>query len=94
MRYLFKKVVVKRVVTHFTPHCRGLAGCCKVQRGKNLSKAPPVGLEQAVELLEKTLSDAVGGNAGGNISVEQRDQIRGWADLYRRAGRICEELAK
>ena len=29
-----------------------------------------------------------------NIFVEQRDQIRGWADLCRRAGRICEELAK
>ncbi len=56
--------------------------------------APPVGLEQAVEFLEKTLSDAFGGNAGGNISAEQRDQILGWAALYQRVQRICDEMAK
>ena len=53
-------------------------------------QAPPVGLEEAVDLLEKTLSDAV----GGNISCEDRDLIRTWADLYRRANSLCEELGK
>jgi hypothetical protein len=53
-------------------------------------QATPIRLKEAVDLLEITLSDAVGGNAGGNISVEQRDQIFGWADLFQRVQKICD----
>ena len=51
-------------------------------------------LQVTSEHWAKASGENIGGNAGGNISVEQRDQILGWAALYQRVQRICNEMAK
>ena len=59
-----------------------------------LKEAPPVGLEEVVQTLEETLITQIGGNAGGNISEEDRQLLAEWAEFYGRAAEICEKLLR
>lgn len=45
-----------------------------------------------VQTLEETLKTQVGGNAGGNISDEDRQRLAEWAKFYGRASKLCESL--
>ncbi|MEZ6132158.1 MAG: hypothetical protein R3C59_26150 [Planctomycetaceae bacterium] len=63
-----------------------------------MTKAPPVGLEEVVKTVEKTLKlqggGNAGGNAGGNIPDDVLSQLAAWAKLYGRAHRLCRTISK
>lgn len=47
-----------------------------------------------VQTLEKTLKHDGGGNAGGNISDDERTQLAEWAALHGRISRLCKAVQR